>query len=117
MEDTGFWLDEFPLSIVVTDAAGTILTMNARAREAFADEGGAALIGTSVFACHPEPSRAKAEALYRSRQPNHYTIRKGGRRKIIHQVPWYRGGGFAGFVELSIPIPDELPHFARDAQP
>lgn len=117
MEDTGFWLEEVPISIVVTDAAGTILTMNARAREAFADEGGAALIGTSVFACHPEPARAKAEALYRHRQENHYTIRKGGRRKIIHQVPWHRNGAFAGFVELSIPIADELPHFDRDERP
>ena len=25
-----------------------------------------------------------------------------------------RDGEFAGFVELSIPIPDELPHFDRD---
>lgn len=117
MNDHGFWLEEFPISIVVTDAGGTILTMNARARESFAEEGGAALIGTSVFDCHPEPARTKTEVLYRRRQPNHYTIRKDGRRKIIHQVPWYRGGEFAGLVELSIPIPDELPHFDRDAKP
>jgi transcriptional regulator with PAS, ATPase and Fis domain len=114
MDDSGFWLEEFPVSIIVTDAAGEILTMNARARDAFADDGGAALIGTSVFDCHPEPARTKTVELYRHRQPNHYTISKGGRRKVIHQVPWYRDGEFAGFVELSIPIPDELPHFDRD---
>lgn len=28
---------------------------------------------------------------------------------------WYVGGAFAGMVEISIPIPDELPHFDRDA--
>ena len=114
MDDSGIWLEEFPVSIVVTDAAGEILTMNARARDAFADDGGAALIGTSVFDCHPEPARTKTVELYRHRQANHYTISKGGRRKVIHQVPWYRDGEFAGFVELSIPIPDELPHFDRD---
>jgi hypothetical protein len=117
MDETGFWLEEFPISIVVTDVAGTILTLNGRARQSFADEGGAALVGSSVFACHPEPARTKTEALYRRRQPNHYTIRKDGRRKIIHQVPWYRNGSFAGFVELSIPIADELPHFDRDEKP
>jgi hypothetical protein len=28
-------------------------------------------------------------------------------------MPWYRDGVFAGVVELSVPIPDELPHFDR----
>ena len=78
-------------------------------------EGGAALIGKSVFDCHPEPARTRTVELYERRQPNHYTIRKDGRRKIIHQMPWYRGGAFAGFIEISIPIPDEMPHFERDA--
>ena len=44
---------------------------------------------------------------------NHYTIAKGGQRKIIHQLPWFDGGAFAGFVEISIPIPEALPHFDR----
>jgi hypothetical protein len=29
-------------------------------------------------------------------------------------MPWYQDGEFAGVVEISIPIPDELPHFDRD---
>ena len=113
MADEGFWLEELPVAITVTDASGTILAMNARSRESFKDEGGAALLGTSVFACHPEPARAKTVALFERRAPNHYTVRKDGRRKIIHQIPWYREGAFAGFVEISIPIPDELSHFER----
>lgn len=36
------------------------------------------------------------------------------KKKIIHQIPWTRNGVFAGFVEISIPIPDDLPHFDRD---
>ena len=32
-----------------------------------------------------------------------------------YQAPnWYQDGKFAGVVELSIPIPDKLPHFDRD---
>ena len=114
MAERDAWLDGVPAAITVTDAAGTIVAMNARSRESFADEGGGALVGTSVFACHPEPALTKTRELYRRREPNHYTIRKRGQRKIIHQLPWVVDGVFAGFVEISIPIPDELPHFDRD---
>ncbi len=41
------------------------------------------------------------------------TIRKAGQRKIIHHLPWYQDGALAGLVELSIPIPDELPELDR----
>jgi transcriptional regulator with PAS, ATPase and Fis domain len=108
------WIEGLQAAITVTGADGTILEMNARSKETFAADGGGALVGRSVFDCHPEPARQKTEALYRRREPNHYTIRKNGQRKIIHQMPWFKGGVFAGFVELSIPIPDDLPHFDRD---
>jgi hypothetical protein len=108
------WIEGLPVAVTVTSADGTITAMNARSRETFANDGGGALVGHSVYDCHPEPARAKTLALYAGRQPNHYTIRKNGQKKIIHQVPWFEGGVFAGFVEISIPIPDELPHFDRD---
>lgn len=108
------WVAELPASVTVTDESGVIIAMNARSRATFAAEGGAALLGTSVFACHPEPALTAIRTLYETRAPNHYTISKGGRKKIIHQLPWYRDGRFAGFVEISIPIPDTLPHFDRD---
>ena len=114
MSDQGFWLEEFPVAITVTDASGTILTMNARSRTSFEKEGGGALVGTNVFDCHPEPARSKTVELYADRKAKHYTVRKDGQKKVIHQIPWYRGGAFAGFVEISIPIPDDLPHFDRD---
>jgi transcriptional regulator with PAS, ATPase and Fis domain len=114
MSDEGFWLEEFPVAVTVTDADGTILTMNAQSRKTFEKDGGGALVGRSIFDCHPEPALTKTRELYRQRGPNHYTVRKNGQRKIIHQIPWTRDGAFAGFVEISIPIPDELPHFDRD---
>ena len=113
MGENKAWVEGLPVAVTVTDAEGTIVAMNARSREVFAADGGGALIGASVFACHPEPALTRTRELYRDRQPNHYTIRKRGQRKVIHQLPWFRDGAFAGFVELSIPIPDELPHFDR----
>lgn len=113
MREPEDWVTELPLAVTVTDARGTIIEMNARSAETFAADGGLGLVGRSVLDCHPEPARTKTAALYRDRAPNHYTIRKNGQKKIIHQVPWYRGGAFAGFVEFSFAIPDELPHFDR----
>ncbi len=108
------WPAELRAAITVTDAEGTILQMNAEACRVFAEDGGAALIGRSVFACHPEPARTKTIELYAAKAPNHYTITtKSGVHKVIHQMPWYHGGEFAGFVEISIPIPQTMPHFDR----
>ena len=112
--DDSRWVEELPVAVTVTSAVGTIVAMNARSRAGYASDGGGELVGKSVFACHPERALEKTRALYAGRQPNHYTIRKNGQRKIIHQLPWFEGGEFAGFVEISIPIPDQLPHFDRD---
>ena len=43
-----------------------------------------------------------------------YTIEKGGRKKLICQMPWYERGAYAGLVEISIVLPDPLAHFKRD---
>jgi len=110
----GRWVNEVGASITVTDADGQICEMNAQSIATFAADGGAALVGSDVLACHPEHMREKVSRLYETQKPNHYTIRTKGQRKIIHQMPWYQDGQFAGIVEISIPIPDELPHFDRD---
>ncbi len=107
------WTDELPVAVTVTAADGIILSLNRRAAETFAEDGGRGLVGKSVFDCHPEPARTKTVELYAAGKPNHYTIRKRGQKKVIHQLPWYHGGAFAGFVEIAIPIPDELPHHER----
>lgn len=114
MNDRSDWVAGIPVAITVTGADGTITHMNPRSAETFAKEGGAALVGSSVFLCHPEPARTRTVELYRTQEANHYTISKAGQKKIIHQIPWFREGVFAGFVEISIPIPEDLPHFSRD---
>jgi hypothetical protein len=52
--------------------------------------------------------------LFAGRTPNHYTVERAGITKIIHQMPWFTHGEFAGFVEISVPIPARLPHLRRD---
>lgn len=114
MQEDNDWVAGLPVAITVTTADGTIIAMNPRARDTFAKDGGGALIGRSVFDCHPEPARTRTLDLFASRTPNHYTITKEGQKKVIHQIPWFQDGVFAGFVEISIPIPEKMPHFSRD---
>jgi PAS domain-containing protein len=108
------WTKEFPCAITVCDADGVILDMNDASLETFRADGGAALLGTDVRACHPEPARAVLEGLLRDGSSNVYTIEKSGRKKLICQMPWYDAGRFAGLVEISIVLPDPMPHFKRD---
>jgi transcriptional regulator with PAS, ATPase and Fis domain len=108
------WAREFPGAVTVCDTEGRILEMNAASRLVFAADGGDKLIGTNVLDCHPEPSRSKLRAMMAERRANVYTIRKNGRKKLIYQAPWFRDGAYAGFVELSLEIPLDMPHFERD---
>jgi transcriptional regulator with PAS, ATPase and Fis domain len=108
------WVEEFPAVVIVCDTDGTILEINDRAAKAFAKDGGRALIGKNVLDCHPEPARTKLERLMEKRETNIYTIEKNGVKKLIYQAPWYKNGQYAGFVEISLEIPFDLPHFIRD---
>jgi hypothetical protein len=87
--------------------------MNDRAVETFRDQGGERLIGTNLLDCHPEPARTKTERLLQTRRANVYTIEKNGVKKLIYQAPWSKDGVYAGFVELALEIPFEMPHFVR----
>lgn len=107
------WVEEFPGAVTVCDTEGIIVAMNERAARNYAKDGGRALIGKNLLDCHPEPARTKTQRLLETQQKNVYTIEKKGVKKLIYQSPWYRDGKFAGLVELSLEIPNELPHFIR----
>jgi len=107
------WVKEFPGAVTVCDADGIITEMNDKAAGTFEKDGGQALVGKSVFDCHPEPARSELKHLMEAHQPNVYTIEKNGLKKLIYQTPWYQNGAFAGFIELSLEVPFELPHFVR----
>ena len=110
------WVKEFPVAITVCDAAGVVLEMNDRSAASFAADGGAALIGTNLLDCHPGDAGGKLAALLASKSMNVYTIEKGGITKLICQSPWFEEGTYRGFVEISIPLPAQMPHFVRDRE-
>jgi transcriptional regulator with PAS, ATPase and Fis domain len=107
------WIKEFPAAITVCDPEGIILEMNDKAAKTFAKDGGYDLIGKNMLDCHPGDSLLKTQRLLASREKNVYTIEKNGVKKMIFQSPWFKDGVYAGFVELSLEIPFEIPHFLR----
>ena len=110
----GIWIKEFPASITVCDTAGTIVELNENAARTFEKDGGLALLGRNLLECHPEPARSRLEVLLQSGSQNCYTIEKGGKKKLICQLPWYENGVYRGLVEISIALPEEMPHFIRE---
>jgi transcriptional regulator with PAS, ATPase and Fis domain len=111
------WTNEFPVAITVSDVNGVIIEMNEAAAKVFEKDGGMELMGKNALDCHPEPARTKMQQMLKSHQVNAYTIEKNGQKKLIYQCPWYENNEFQGIVELSFPIPDQMPHFKRQAAP
>lgn len=107
------WVNQFPGAITVCDREGIILEMNEAAGRMFEKQGGLRLIGTNVMDCHPEQAREKLKSLMEQQAANVYTIEKKGRKRLIYQTPWVQQGQYAGFIELAIDIPAQMPHFVR----
>jgi transcriptional regulator with PAS, ATPase and Fis domain len=108
------WLDGVDVSVVACDPAGVCTYMNERACQTFAKDGGRALVGRSLLDCHPEPARSRLLDMLRAPRANSYTVEKSGKKKLIHQTPFFRDGVFAGVVEIAIELPASLPHFVRE---
>lgn len=107
------WVTNFPGAVTVCDRQGVILFLNEKAQAKLAKEGGAALVGKNLLDCHPEPARRKLEELLANPRVNVYTIEKNSQKKLIYQAPWTQSGVVAGLVELSLELPNPLPHFVR----
>ena len=111
--DNSIWLNGMDVAITVCDREGNIVYMNDRAARTFSVDGGKALLGKNLMDCHPESAREKIRHIMATGISNSYTIEKNGIKKLIHQTPWHEKGEFAGLVELSLVIPQALPHFVR----
>lgn len=107
------WYNEVPFAITVCDEKGIILEMNDKSAVTFAKDGGKALIAKSLLDCHPEKARVQILEMMKTEKVNVYTIEKKGQKKLIYQCPWYQNGKLGGLVELSLELPENMPHFIR----
>jgi len=104
------WLEGMDIGVTVCDQDGVGLYLNERAAKVFEKDGGKRLVGKSLLDCHPEAARSKMLALLKNQASNSYTVERNGKKKLIHSVPWFKDGKFAGLVEISLDIPFEIPH-------
>ncbi len=108
------WAYGMDCAVTVVDRECKIIYMNERSRVTFASRGGEELIGHNIMAYHNEHSRSIISRLLSEGGSNAYTISKEGQRKMIYQTVWRDGAGdIGGLVELSMVIPEDMPHYVR----
>lgn len=105
--------DNVPFAVTICDIKGIIIYMNKKSAATFANDGGEKLVGKPVYNCHPPHVQAKIKDMMAQNYTNAYTITKNGQKKMIFQSPWLKNGIVAGLIELSMVIPNEMPHYDR----
>lgn len=106
------WAESIHCAVTVCDAEGTITYMNAKARETYKKRDN--LIGKNLFDCHNERSAGIIRELMATGGTNAYTIQKHGQKKMIYQTAYTdENGKVGGLVEISMVIPEEMPHYDR----
>lgn len=106
------WAEGTHCAITVCDTEGNILYMNEQSRQI--NNHGESMVGQNLMPCHNERSQQIIHHLLESDTVNCYTIQKKGMRKMIYQTPWRDADGqVMGLVEISMIIPEEMPHYDR----
>ena len=101
-------------AVTVCDTECVIVYQNEKSVAVNGDMRGKCMLG-----CHNDRSRGIIARILSEGATNSYTISKKGQRKLIHQTPWYKDAAYgsgrtvAGIVELSVVIPEEMPHYDR----
>lgn len=106
------WAEDIDAAVTVCDKEGKVLYMNQRSRNTFSKDG-SSMVGQNLMPCHSERSKAIIHDMIENNHSHCYTISKIGLRKLIFQTPWRKDGNVEGLVEISIVLPDEMPHYDR----
>ncbi len=102
-----------PFAVTACDNNGVIIYMNEKSCATFLKNGTDTLIGKSLYDCHNPKSVEKIKEILETGISNSYTIEKNGLKKLIYQCPWFKNDEIAGLVEISLVIPEDMPHFVR----
>ncbi len=106
------WAEDMNCAVTVCDKSGVIVFMNQKSRETFC-KNGESMVGRSMISCHNERSQGIIREMLEKGTSNSYTIQKNGVKKMIYQTPWRENGEIMGLVEISMVIPEEMPHYVR----
>lgn len=113
MEHSFHYLDNVAFAATVCDKEGVVVYQNERAIKRDGD-----VVGQNLYNCHGKKSQETIRKMIDTGQSNTYEIIRHGKRRLLHQTPWFeeQGGEVAGLIELSIDLPDEYPTFNRDKE-
>jgi len=106
------WAKEIDATLIVCDENETIIELNDKASKVY-EKDRASLIGSKLLDCHPEAYKPKVKKLISERRPSCYTTETKKGRHFVYHTPWFEEGEYRGFVELVIPIPEDLPNIVR----
>lgn len=107
------YFEKADVAVTICAKDGTILDMNQKSVKTFIKPGMPGIIGQNVLDCHPEPARSLLADMLENPRTNVYTVEKEGVKKLIFQTPWYDGDEYAGFMELSMVLPEVIPNRVR----
>lgn len=111
------YFEKADVAVTICDKNGTVLDMNQKSRKTFIKPGMPEIIGQNVLDCHPEPARSLLADMLKNPRTNVYTVEKEGVKKLIFQTPWYDDDEYAGFMELSMVLPEVIPNRVRQKMP
>ena len=99
------WADDTNCAVTVCDTEGVVIYQNKQSISVNGE-----YRGKSMLPCHNERSKGIIARILEKGDTNAYTIEKKGIRKMIYQTAWRREDGtVGGIIELSMPIPAEMP--------
>ena len=103
------WADDTNCAVTVCDTEGVVIYQNKQSISVNGE-----YRDKSMLPCHNERSKGIIARILEKGDTNAYTIEKKGIRKMIYQTAWRREDGtVGGIIELSMPIPAEMPHYVR----
>lgn len=111
MKETFDFYENVEFFVNVCDKDGVVLYQNARARKRDGD-----VVGKNLYDCHGEKAGMMIRHMMATGESNTYEIIRHGRRRLLHQTPWFEepGGPVAGLIELSIDLPENYPTLNKD---
>lgn len=108
------WVLDSPAAISVCATEGTNIALGRQSTGNFRDNGGKQLIGTSLFAYHPERANAIIRRLQRGHTANTSVVKRKEKHQLVDLGPRYCDGIFAGLTETIIELPTDMPINFRD---
>lgn len=109
MKDNFNYLDTVNFAATVCDRDGIVLYQNERAIKRDGD-----VVGKNLYNCHGEKAGQMIRHMMETGSTNTYQIVRHGKKKLLHQTPWFDGSGaVAGLIELAIDLPDDMPVYLR----